>query len=92
MDSIIYSNANQHKCEDYAIDINDGNFENNLDPVIVSTGIKKNHINSGCIYSDIDNQRQNPTLQLLSVIANIKPTVSTTNQLISITIFYSNCG
>ena len=49
MDSMVYCNSNQHKREGYATDLCDGNFENNFDAAIVSTGIKRNHINSGCI-------------------------------------------
>ncbi len=71
MDNIVHCNVNQHKCEGYATDLNDANFENDLDVAIASTGIEEDHINSGCVYSDIDNQRQNPTLQLLFTIANI---------------------
>lgn len=29
-------------------------------------------MNSGCVYSNIDNESQNPTFQLLSVIGNMK--------------------
>ena len=79
MNSIVHCNANQYKCEDYATDLNDSNFENGLDAVIAGTGIERDHINIGCVYSDIDNQHQNLTLQLLSAIANIKPTISTTD-------------
>ncbi len=71
MDNIIHCNANQHEREGYATDLNDGNFENDLDAAIAGNGIEGDHINSGCIYSDIDDQRQNPTLRLLSAVANI---------------------
>ncbi len=39
---------------------------------MVSTGIEGDHINSGCVYSNIDHGRQNLTLCLLSAIGNIK--------------------
>ncbi len=71
MDNIVHCNADQHKREGYATDLNDGNFESDLDAAIVGTGIEGDHINNGCVYSDIDNQRQNRTLQLLSAVANI---------------------
>ncbi len=51
MDNIVYYNANQHEREGYATDLNDGNFENDLDAAIAGTGIEGDHINSGCIYS-----------------------------------------
>ncbi len=71
MDNIAYFNADQHKRKGYATDLNDSNFENDLDAAIVGTGIEGDHINSGCVYSDIDDQWQNPTLRLLSAVANI---------------------
>lgn len=76
MDSIIYRNSDQYKREDYATDLNDSNFENDFNTAIACTGIEGNHINSGCIYNDIDNQQQNSILQLLFAVANIKPIVS----------------
>ena len=92
IDSIVQCNANQHKREGYATDLNDGNFENDLHTAIAGISIKEDHINIGYVYSDIDNQRQNPTLQLLSAVVNIKPTVSITNQPISTTISYCSIG
>ncbi len=77
MDNIVHCNADQHECEGYATVLNNGNFENDLDTAIGGTGIQGDHINSGCVYSDIDDQRQNPTLRLLSVVANIQAIVST---------------
>ena len=77
IDSIVHYNANQHQCKNYITDLNNGNFENNFDAIIIGTSIKRDYINSSCIYSDFDDQRQNPTLQLLSVVANIKLIVST---------------
>lgn len=62
MDSIVHYNADQHKRETYATDLNDGHFENDLDVAIAITGIEKDHINSSCVYSNIDDQRQNFTL------------------------------
>lgn len=56
MDSIVYCNSDQHKQKGYTIDLCNSNFKNNLDAAIASTSIKKNHINSGCVYSDIKNE------------------------------------
>ncbi len=72
MDIIVHCDSDQHEQQGYVTDLCDGNFENNLDATIASAGIEGDHINSGCIYSDIDNGRQNPTLCLLSAIGNIK--------------------
>lgn len=79
MDSIVYYNANQSKCESYGTDLNDGNFRNDLDAIIVGTGIERDYINSGYVYNDINNQRQNSTLWLLSAVVNIKSTVFITD-------------
>lgn len=92
MDCIIYCNIDQHKHEGYATDLNNGNFENDFNVAIAGTDIEKNYINSGYIYSNINDQQQNPTLQLLSTVTNIKSTVSITNQLTSTTIFYYSNG
>ena len=54
MNNIVHCNANQHEYEGYVTDLNDGNFENNLNAAIACTDIKEDHINSGCVYSDID--------------------------------------
>ncbi len=56
MDNIVYCNANKQEPEGYTTDLNDGNFENDLDAAIAGTGIEGDHINSGCVYSDIDDQ------------------------------------
>ncbi len=92
MDNIVHCNADQHEREGYATDLNNGNSKNDLDVAIAGTGIEGDHINSGCVYSDIDDQRQNPTLRLLSAVANIQATVSTTDQPTSTTISYRSSG
>lgn len=62
MDSIVYCDSDQHKRKNYATDLNDDNFGNDFNTAIASTSIKRNYINSGCVYSNIDNKRQNSTL------------------------------
>ncbi len=49
MDNIIHCNANQYEREGYITDLNDDNFENDLDVAIAGTGIERDYINSGCI-------------------------------------------
>lgn len=56
IDSIVHGNSNQHKHESYTTDFCNSNFENNLDTAIVSINIKKDHINSHYIYSNINNK------------------------------------
>ena len=92
MDSIVYCNSDQHKHESYATNLCNSNFENNFDTAIASIGIERDHINSGCIYSNIDNERQNSTLRLLSMVGNIKVTASTSNPPTSTIVFYRNRG
>ncbi len=62
IDNIVHYNTDQHECQSYATDLNNSNFENNLNATIVSTGIEKVYINSSCIYNYINDQWQNPTL------------------------------
>lgn len=54
--NIVGYNSNQYKYEDYTIDLNDSNFENNLNSTIRASSIDGNYINSSYVYSDIDNQ------------------------------------
>ncbi len=72
MDTMVHCDSNQHKQQGYTTDLCNGNFENELDAFIASIRIKEDHINSGCIYSNIDDRRQNLNICLLSVIGNIK--------------------
>ena len=56
IDSIVHYNANQYKREGYTTELNIGNFENDLDTTIADTSIEKNHMYSGYIYININNQ------------------------------------
>ncbi len=40
MDNIVHCNVDQHEREDYVTDLNNGNFENDLNAAIASTGIE----------------------------------------------------
>lgn len=57
---MIYCNPDYYGCMGYAIDLYDSNYENDLNAAIINTGIERDNINNGCIYSNIDNIRQNP--------------------------------
>lgn len=57
MDNIVYCNSDQHKCERYVTNLYDVNYENNLDAARVSFGIEEDYINTGCVYSNIDDGR-----------------------------------
>ena len=90
MNSIVHCNSNQHECKGYLTDLCDGNSENNLDAAIASTGIERDHINSGCVYSNINDKRQNPILRHLSAVGNIKAIAFTSDPPTSTIVFYYN--
>lgn len=58
----------------------------------MTTGIESNHINNSCVYSNIDNEQQNPILWLLFIIANIKASASTSNLSLFKIFSYQNRG
>ncbi len=72
MDIMVHCDSNQYKRQGYTTDLCNRNYENNFDAFIASVGIKEDHINSSCIYSNIDDRRQNPIFWFLSTIGNIK--------------------
>lgn len=71
-DHLVLCDPDSQEREGYAASLRDDNFENNLDAAIAETEIEADQLHSGCVYSDIDDGRQNPTLKLLSAIDNIK--------------------
>lgn len=75
----------------YVIDFCDGNYKNDLDVTITDTDIERDHIHSGCEYNKINNRRQNPTIQFLSAVGNIKAIVLPLD-ITTIVIFYYNKG
>lgn len=78
----------KHIC--YTTDLYNNNFENNLDVSIMDINIKKYHIYRCYVYNNIDNRQQNPTLQFLSIIGNIKVSALTLDILTITVIFYCN--
>ncbi len=62
IETLVHCDSDQHKRQYYTIDLCDGNFENDLNATIASGGIEGDHINSGCVYINIDDGRQNPIL------------------------------
>ena len=71
-DNIGNCNLNHYQCVSYVVDLCGGNYKNNLNTAIVDISIENDHIYSSSIYSNINNGRQNPILQILSTIKNIK--------------------
>lgn len=90
MDSMIHYNSNEYKRADYVTDLCNCNFKNNFDATIANISIKRDHINSSCVYSNIDNKRQNLILQLFSAVGNIEATTSISDPPISTIISYRN--
>lgn len=71
-DHLVLCDPDSQEREGYAASLRDDNFENDLDVAIAETKIEADQLHSGCVYSDIDDGRQNPILKLLSAIDNIK--------------------
>lgn len=57
--------------KNYIVLLCNNNFENDFEIAIADTKIKANQLYSRYIYSNIDNEKQNLKLQLLSTIDNI---------------------
>lgn len=85
-DNIVYCDLDYYKRVGYVVNLYDCNYKNDLDATIADTSIEENHINSICVWSNIDDERQNLTLELLPAISNIKTTIlalNTTTTIIS---------
>lgn len=54
IDNIVHCNFSWYKYENYATDLNNSNFENHFNIATAITHIEKNHINSDCIFSNIN--------------------------------------
>lgn len=57
--------------EGYGANLAENNEENDLHHAIGSAGINESGILSGCIYTDVNESRQNPYLKLISAIHNL---------------------
>lgn len=69
--------------------LRNNNFANNLNITIADTKIEVNKFYSRCVYSDINNKKQNPILKLLFAIVNIKlETMPTRNIAVPIISYY----
>lgn len=60
--NIVNCNSDHYEHLGYAVNICEDNYKNDLHAAIVDIGIGEDHIYSGCVYSDIDNGKQNLTL------------------------------
>ncbi len=66
---IIENNISERK--DYGIDLSKNNNENDLHHAIGSESINELGILSGCIYTDVNESRQNPYHKSISAIHNL---------------------
>lgn len=53
---MIYYNSDQYEHKKYTTEFCNSNFGNYFDIAIASKGIKKDYINSGCVYTNINNK------------------------------------
>ena len=83
-------NFNSRKQEDYVALLYNNNFKNDFDTAIANTKIQADQLYSRCIYSNINNRKQNLILKLLSAIDNIKLAIIIISRTIfSIITYYS---
>ncbi len=74
---VVSMNQDSEKREGYAVDLNSSNDENDLHHVLETTEIENTGLSSGCIYTDVNEARENPYLKLISAINNFQTTPST---------------
>ena len=85
-------NSDSKEQEGYAVLLCDDNFENDLDAAKADTKIKADQLHSGYVYSDINNERQDPISKLLSAINNIKSKTIVANNITVRTITHHSKG
>ncbi len=74
---VVSMNQDSKEREGYAADFNTSNDENDLHHVLGTAGMENTGLSSGCIYTDVNEARQNPYLKLISAINNLQTTPST---------------
>ncbi len=74
---IVSMNQDSKEHEGYAADLNISNNENDLYHALRTARIENTGLSSGCIYTNINEARQNPYLKLISAINNLQTTLST---------------
>ncbi len=74
---IVSMNQDSEESEGYAANLNTSNDENDLHYLLGTARIKNTGLSSGCIYTDVNEVRQNLYLKLISAIHNLQTTLST---------------
>lgn len=69
---MVICDPNNYKQKGYITNLNNGNVENDLNTAIVYTKMGNDQIYNKCIYSNVNNIKQNISLKLLSAITNVK--------------------
>lgn len=85
-------NPKHYKRLGYVANLCEDNYKNDFYTAITDTKIEGDHIHSSCVYGDIDDEKQNLTLRLLSAIGNIKVIDLTSDTTSPLVISYCNKG
>lgn len=68
---VVSINQDSEKHKGYKADLNTNNDENNLHYAFGTAEKKNISLSSSCIYTDVNEARQNPYLKLISIINNL---------------------
>lgn len=71
-DRILQCDEDIQEREGYAADLDTDNFENDLHYAINNVEIGDSGLLSGCLYTDVDDTWEHPTMKLVSAITNHK--------------------
>lgn len=74
---VVSMNQDPEEREGYAAGLNTSNDENDLHHALGTAGMENTGLSSGCIYTDVNEARQDPYLKLISAINNLQSTSST---------------
>lgn len=77
--------------EGYAADLEAGNFENDLHHTANNARIGDSDLLSGCLYTDVNDTQEHPTMKLVSAITNYKSRSNNDNTN-SLILTYQNNG
>ena len=73
---IVIINQDSGEREGYGANLDSNNDENNLQHALGTAGIEDSGLLTGCIYTDVNEARQNPYIKLISAINNLQTTAT----------------
>lgn len=73
---VVIINQDSGEREGYGANLDTNNDENNLQHALGTAGIENTGLLSGCIYTDVNEARQNPYMKLISAINNLQTTAT----------------